>query len=89
MIRPRNNVKQTVTESLESLGETLTSFIRHNEDEPRRWVVALADDSCFLLIEIIFENGGIVGGILENNGIKPFRASRIMNDILNRLRFED
>lgn len=89
MIAPRNNMQQIVSDTIKHLGETLTSFIRHSPEEPHRWVIALANDESFLLIEVLFQNGGIVGGILENNGVKALRAGRIMNELMNRLHFEE
>jgi hypothetical protein len=56
------------------------------KQEPHRWVIRLTQtQEVDMLIEIIYEDGGIIACVLEEKGINYSTKSLIMNTLMKHL----
>lgn len=77
-----------IRETLDDLDETtIHCHTEHDFRNPNRWLVGLGNAEGSMMIEVIFENGGIVACVLNNEGFDSARTGRLMNAIVNRLDF--
>ena len=85
MTPPYGRLYTLVRTTLDEMEETLHVITEHDARRPDRWLVKLANAEGSMMIEVIFENGGIVACVLNVEGIDRVRVGRIMNAIVNKL----